>query len=217
MCKAKYTWSEAMSNRCYVSPVRAAASAEKRDAVLKAATDLLRNRNISGFSLEGVAKAAGVSRLTVYHQFGSRRGLLEAVLDEIAKNGRLLRIPKAIASPNPRQALNALIDIFCSFWAGDPAIGRLHEACAIDAEFGDALGARNERRRNVIRGLIGRMELQAHKKTQEATDMIFVLTSSEVYQSLSKMQSNAAVRRILKATCAATLDRLGREGPVATR
>ena len=111
-----------MSNRCYVSPLRAAASAEKRDAVLKASMDLLRKCNISGFSLEGVAKAAGVSRLTVYHQFGSRRGLLEAVLDEIARNGRLLRIPKAIALPDPRDALNALIDIFCNFWAGDPAI-----------------------------------------------------------------------------------------------
>lgn len=120
--------------------------------------------------------------------------------------------------PDPRDALNALIDIFCSFWAGDPALGRLHEAAAIDAEFGDALSARNERRRSVIRALVGHLDSQAsHRRKQEAADLIFVLTSSGMYQSLSRTQSNAAVRRILKATCASTLDRLDREVPMPTR
>lgn len=33
--------------------------------------------------LEEVAKAAGVSKGTIYHRFGSRRGLIDAVVDEL--------------------------------------------------------------------------------------------------------------------------------------
>ena len=77
-----------MSKRLYVSSVREAAAAEKRDRVVEAATRLLRvNVSVASFSLDSVAKAAGVTRLTVYNQFGSRRGLLEAVFDEIARQG----------------------------------------------------------------------------------------------------------------------------------
>ena len=73
-----------MPRRAYVSSVRTAAAAEKRDRVLKAAAKALRqDASIAHFSLDSVAKAAGVTRLTVYNQFGSRRGLLEAVFDEL--------------------------------------------------------------------------------------------------------------------------------------
>ena len=63
-----------MPPRAYVSSVRTAAAAEKRDRVLEAAAKLLReDASIARFSLDTVAKAAGVTRLTVYNQFGSRR------------------------------------------------------------------------------------------------------------------------------------------------
>jgi AcrR family transcriptional regulator len=95
-----------MPKRHYVSSVRAAA-AEKRDRIIEAATTLLReNTSIAVFSLDAVAKAAGVTRLTVYHQFGSRRGLLEAVFDEIARQGGLARIEEAMAMPDPRIGLD---------------------------------------------------------------------------------------------------------------
>src|SRR6266852_8579585 len=87
-----------MSTRPYVSSIRTAASAEKRARVIEAAARSLReDASIATFSLDTVAKAAGVTRLTVYHQFGSRRGLLEAVFDEIARQGGLARIPDAMA------------------------------------------------------------------------------------------------------------------------
>jgi AcrR family transcriptional regulator len=36
------------------------------------------------FSVEAVARQAGVARMTVYYQFGSRRGLLEGICDSLA-------------------------------------------------------------------------------------------------------------------------------------
>src|SRR3981189_1852315 len=113
-----------MPTRPYMSSVRTAAAAEKRARVIEAAARSLReDASIATFSLDAVAKAAGVTRLTVYHQFGSRRGLLEAVFDDIAERGGLNRIPGALAISNPRAALDRLVEIFCAFWNRDPAVG----------------------------------------------------------------------------------------------
>src|SRR3979411_1736085 len=120
-----------MSTRPYTSSVRAAAAAAKRDRVIDAAARSLReDASIASFSLEAVAKAAGVTRLTVYHQFGSRRGLLEAVFDEIARQGGLTQIADAMAISNPRAALDRLGEIFCAFWYLGPAVGRVDEGAA---------------------------------------------------------------------------------------
>src|SRR5438105_2411014 len=141
-----------MRRRSYVSSVRASAAAEKRDRVIEAAAKSLReDGGIASFSLETVAKAAGVTRLTVYNQFGSRRALLEAVFDEIARQGGLAEIADAMAMPDPHAALDRLIEIFCAFWSRDPAVGRLHDAMATDPEFAQAIVERNERRRRALR------------------------------------------------------------------
>src|SRR5712675_2383224 len=107
-----------MPRRAYVSSVRTAAAAETRDRVIDAAAKVLRDdTSVSSFSLDGVAKAAGVTRLTVYNQFGSRRGLLEAVFDDIARQGGLHRLGDAMAMPDPCAALDRVVEIFCAFWS----------------------------------------------------------------------------------------------------
>ena len=77
--------------RPYVSPKRAAA-AEKTKAQVIAAAQRLLEEGEAQMSLEAVAKAAGVTRLTVYKQFGSRRGLLEAVFDDNARRFGITRM-----------------------------------------------------------------------------------------------------------------------------
>src|SRR5260370_12296128 len=85
-----------MSTRAYVSSVRMAAAAAKRDRVIKAAARSLReDASIATFSLDAVAKAAGVTRLTVYHQFGSRPGFLDPLFDQISPPARPARTPQA--------------------------------------------------------------------------------------------------------------------------
>src|SRR5258705_1378406 len=99
-----------MRRRSYVSSVRAAAAAETRDRVIEAASRSLReDASIASFSLDTVAKTAGVTRLTVYNQFGSRRGLLEAVFDDIARQGGVTGIADAMAMQDTRPALHRLV------------------------------------------------------------------------------------------------------------
>src|SRR3981189_161072 len=124
-----------MSPRPYRSAARDDASAVTRRRILGSAARLLRSKRSEGFSLEAVAKLAGVTRLTVYHQFGSRRALLEAVFDDRAAKGGLGRIPEAMRLADPRAALDRLVEIFCAFWSSDAAVGRLHAAAANDPQF----------------------------------------------------------------------------------
>jgi AcrR family transcriptional regulator len=200
-----------MPRRAYVSSVRTAAAAEKRDRVLDAAAKLLReDASIARFSLDSVAKAAGVTRLTVYNQFGSRRGLLEAVFDEIAREGGLHRIADAMTLADPREALDRLVEIFCGFWNRDPAVGRLHDAMATDPEFAEALLERNERRRNGLTVLVERIAGKggSRKARTDAVDTIFALTSYAMFAMLRPGRSAEDACRLVQSACRAALEPL---------
>src|SRR5216684_6405223 len=210
----------AMSSRAYVSSVRAAAAAAKRDRVIEAAARSLReDASIASFSLDAVAKAAGVTRLTVYHQFGSRRGLLEAVFDDIARQGGLARIPEAMAMPDPRAALDRLVEIFCAFWNRDPAVGRLHEAMATDPEFAQALLARNELRRKTVDVLVRRVagRTASRRARHDAVDMIFALTSFAMFALLNRNRPVDDVCALVKSACRSALEPLLPDRPSAAK
>jgi AcrR family transcriptional regulator len=200
-----------MSRRSYVSSVRASAAAERRDRVIQAAARFLREEeSIAAFSLDAIAKAADVTRLTVYNQFGSRRGLLEAVFDDVARRGRLLRLNDAMAESDPWKGLDQLIGIFCDFWGGDAAIGRLHDAMSIDPEFAQALLERNERRRHSLEELVLRMtgDKVPPNAKRDAVDLIFALTSCSMFRMLSSERPPKMVCDLVKATARAAVDRI---------
>ena len=198
-----------LGRKPYVSMLRTAAANEKRERVVAAATQTLReDGGLVSFSLDSVAKAAGVTRLTVYNQFGSRRGLLEAVFDDIAARGRLATIPEALSLPDPSEGLDAIIDRFCEFWSSDEAIARLHDAMATDAEFAIALTQRNERRRKLLQALMKRLapaDLPARER-RDAIDFLHAMTSFAMFRILGSNRSVAAVAQLIKTSCRAMLD-----------
>lgn len=59
-------------------PYAEASRALLRDTVLDAMRDLLGTRDWSAITLSDVARAAGISRQTIYNEFGSRQGLAQA-------------------------------------------------------------------------------------------------------------------------------------------
>lgn len=59
-------------------PYQAAARTLLRDTVVGAVDDLVRSRGWAATTMADVARAAGVSRQTLYNEFGSRPALIEA-------------------------------------------------------------------------------------------------------------------------------------------
>ena len=191
-----------------IRPERQSAALDAReDRVEAAAVRLLRNEpSVGAVSLDAVAKAAGVTRLTLYNQFGSRRGLLEAVFDERAREGGLGRLADAMASADPREGLDRFIEIFCEFWCFEPALARLQAAGSTDPEFAEAIAARNERRREAIGVLVKRMEsaqLVRPDSVRDLTDLLFALTSHAMFNMLRTAERNPEkVSVLIKTTCA---------------
>ena len=187
--------------------MRAATSAENRQRVIQCAICALRDGGIASFSLDTIAKSAGVTRLTIYNQFGSRAGLLEAVLDDIGDRSDLNRLPDKINALDPMDGLDLLVAEMCSFWSSDPAIGRLQDAKALDLEFAQAVHSREKRRLILISSLLGRLHPgQRGVQRRDSADLIFSLTNYATFSTLSRGRSVAAVCKLIQTACRKTLD-----------
>jgi AcrR family transcriptional regulator len=199
-----------MSPRPYRSSRRRAATEGTRVRLLKTASAMLAARD--GVSLDAVAKKAGVTRLTVYNQFGSRRALLEAVFDDMAERGGLHRIGEAMASPDSQAALQQIVLIFCDFWSINlGALWRLHAASATDPEFEESLSARNQRRRRLLSVLVDRMVAGGAKRakvTIELVDVLFALTSVAFFWELTAGgRKTSAAGRLIQTLAADVVQR----------
>ena len=167
-----------VARRSYSLGRREAAAAERRGRVINAARELLADeKGPPGFTVEAVAAAAGVARMTVYHQFESKRGVLEALFDELANRGLVPHLGAMIHQPDPALALDALIDAFSAFWNSDRTVLRRARALAsLDLEIAESVRARDERRQG----------LPAWKPRElgALTDTLHVLTSFETFDGL---------------------------------
>lgn len=190
------------TSRPYASAKREAKAAETRARLIAAATGLLREPGGAALSLESVAAAAGVTRLTVYNQFGSRRGLLEAVLDEVASVGGLLAIAEAMQAADPRETLARMVTVFCGFWSSNAGLTGLYAAAGADPELAQSLTARNARRRELLAVLVARYGDRAPEAQRDVVDLLFALTGFPMYQSLrGEDRSAEAVATLLAPLC----------------
>ena len=181
-----------MSPRPYRLGRRKPAAQRTRARVLRAARELLTARaGAEPFSVEAVARRARVARMTVYHQFGSRRGLLEALFDSFAAGGELpAHLAAAFGRPDPLESLADVVAAFARFWdAGRPWIRRVRALGVLDPELGEAVEARNARRREVVRVLVERLGQRygrpAPGERAQAEALLYTLTSFETFDMLA--------------------------------
>src|SRR5437660_9877993 len=95
-----------------------------RERLIATATRLFAERGYDATSIETVLHEAEVSRGALYHHFGNKEALFEAVLEAVEASIQGAIVAEAIASSDPIQALRA----GCRAWvrmAGDPAIQRI--------------------------------------------------------------------------------------------
>lgn len=200
-----------MSPRPYRMGRRQISADETRARVVAAARELLAaDDGPAGFSIDAVGRRAGVARMTVYYQFGSRAGLLEALFDDLAARAAIGdRLAAAFAEPEALDALAALVAAFAHFWTRDRLlIRRLHALAALDPEIGRGDRARNERRRKALRVILGRLADESGRlgpdAVDEAVDVLHLLTSFETFDALagpdrSPEEVVPTVRRLARA------------------
>lgn len=180
-----------MTPRPYRLGRRQATVDATRARILRAArTLLLARRSPSEFSIDQVARRARVTRATVYHQFGSRRGLFEAVFDDLAARSGIYELQKVFQERDPDRGLARFVATFGRFWSASRLVHRrLRARGAWDAGLDQALAARQERRRMVLKMLVGRLQERHGRPPADALaemiDVLFTLTSFETFDALA--------------------------------
>ncbi len=177
--------------RPYSLKRRQAATDQTRASIVAAARALIVSASgFRGFTIDAVAQQAGVARMTVYYQFGSKRGVLEAVFDDLAARGGMERMAAVHALADPLESLMELVAVFGRFWASDRLLlRRVRALAALDPELEQAVRTRDEWRRNHCRVIVGRLAERYGRPIAEAlddtVDVLHTLTGFETFDTLA--------------------------------
>ena len=171
---------------------RQAVADETRTRIVRAARKLLATKKgVAAFTMDAVAREAKVSRMTLYHQFGSKPAILSALFDVLAEEGGIAAaLPNAFQRPDPLEAIDDFVAAFGRFWSSDRVLYRRMEALAtIDPEVEPTLRARQEWRRKGLSVLVQRLAKGRAAMTPAATartiDILFVLTAFATFDMLA--------------------------------
>jgi len=181
-----------MSPRPYNLGKRSEQIAQSRRQVLEAARALLGEATgYTAFTVDAVAKRADVARATVYYQFGSKVGLLEAICDDLGEIGQLSGLAEAFTNPDADQALDLFITCFGRFWQADRIVmRRLRGLAALDPEVGEVIAARDHRRHEGLGVLVSRFAASGSAPAavgrSQHTRTLLALTSFETFDTLAE-------------------------------
>ena len=173
---------------------RRRAAPASRDKVLGAVYELLADGRFHESSVEDVAERAGVSRATVYQQFGSRLGLIDALCERFDENPALLAI-------RTTESLDEFIELCVAFWASEEAVLRqLYGVAAVDPAAADLVERQRADRRGELERVLGR-------RGRSALPLLLVLTSFEAYEELRRhagLTDRDVVKALKEASARAT-------------
>jgi AcrR family transcriptional regulator len=190
---------------------REASVEQTRARIIAAARDLLASPGLlpTDFTVDAVAARADVARMTLYNQFGSKRGLLEALFDDLGARGLIGPLRAAFMRCEPHEALAEFVAAFGGFWNSERiAIRRIRALASIDPDFEQAVRERDQRRRDGLSGLVDRLIEKDSRPSPAARDdviaLLHTLTSFETFDSLADSQREPArvtalIRRLAEA------------------
>jgi AcrR family transcriptional regulator len=176
-----------MSPRPYRLGKREEVIDQGRRRILDAARELLRTAtSYPEFTIDAVARRAGVVRATVYYQFGSKTGLLEAVCDDLAEAGGMANLARVFTNPTLDAAIQGFITAFAGFWAADRIVmRRLRALAALEPDVGAVIAARDQRRREGLAVLVSRLPGSSGAPAEPTVQMLYTLTSFETFDTLA--------------------------------
>lgn len=205
-----------VKSRSYDASGRRAAAAERRLAVLAAARELMLRDGYAATTVAAIAEAAGVSAETVFKTFGSKPGVVRALVRRGLEGAG--REPAEVRSNRLREHSNG--HQLVAGWAElarevaplvAPLALLLRDAAATDpkarALLDEVERIRLVRMRDNARALIATGDVRPHLRLRDVTDVLFTISSAEVYELLVLRQGWSARRfaRFQRETMAGAL------------
>jgi len=178
------------SRRPYHSLVRRRQAEQTRALILAAARDLFRSSGYAATTLDAIASSAQVSAKTVEAVFGSKRGVLAALVDPLASAGPPRDLVDEIrAAEDPRHRLRLVAELTRrTYEASLPEFELMRGAAAVAPEITAVAQQVESRRRANQARLAAYLQEQGLLRNdlapEEATDIIWALTSYDLYRAL---------------------------------
>lgn len=158
-----------------------------REQILGAAVDLLSERGYSGLTISGVCERADIAPTSLYWHFGSKAGLMEAVIDRIG-GGHIERILASLAEEEgPLERLDRLISVLRELVVTQPlgsitGVAILGEGRHITKDLARAL---QKARRRELKLYTREFEAQLGGPTPHAQSLAIVATACTNYAALT--------------------------------
>jgi len=179
-----------MARGRYRQRQRAEDAARTRQRIIDAVVERLRVAPTEPVAVEKIAATAGVARSTVYAVFGSRAGLFDAVGAQLHERAGYARLVEASHQDDARTALRDGLRAASTMLAADRDIWRaLRSMAQLDHE---AVGGSVQRwederaagMRRIAHQLHAQDRLRPGVSAEEATDVLWVITSFESFDLL---------------------------------
>jgi AcrR family transcriptional regulator len=192
--------------RPYRSRLRAEQAAQTRLRILEASGDLFAERGYGATTIDAVAARAGVAVDTVYATFGTKKGMLSALIDlRVTGSGEGSDVlagegPRALRKvSNQRQMLAGFAaDIVPRIERVRPIDDVMQSAGAIDPEIAELRARMQENRfsklRTFIEWLAANGALRRDMDVDEAATIAWTLTSPEVNRLLRDVRGWSSQR-----------------------
>jgi AcrR family transcriptional regulator len=174
--------------RRYDSARRRDAAARTRARMLGAARRQFAERGYAATTVEAIAEAAGVAPQTFYKAFGSKRGVLFALLDGMPAAADPATLASALASaPDSGRQLALLVDYRLRLYAGSfDVLTAVRAASAQDPDVAAVWREGEDRRRRNHQKLLSswhaRGDLRSGLTRRQADDILWALTGPDVYR-----------------------------------
>lgn len=178
--------------RRYHAPRRVAKAAETRRRILVAAQGRLAPDEWRSTTMSAIAADAGVSVQTVFAVFGSKAGILNALLDDLeATVGSEVLAERLRSATTPHDQLQRIVAFNRRlFELGADLLDVAEGSRAGDAELADHVAEGHRRRREAQRPVVAawaaRGELRPSLGTADAADLLWALTSPELFRLLAR-------------------------------
>lgn len=184
------THGRGVARRPYHSPARRRQAEQTSLRIIAAARELFRTLGFAATTMEAIASSAEVSVKTVEAIFGSKRGVLAAVVDPLASSGPPRDLVDQIrAAEDPRHRLRLVAELAWSAYdASVPEFELMRGAATVAPEIAAvARQVESRRRANQARLITYLREQRVLRKDlapDEAIDIAWALTSYDVYRAL---------------------------------
>jgi AcrR family transcriptional regulator len=186
--------SKTIDKRPYHSPLRQEQALATRQRILDAALALFGANGYGATSIAAVAREAGVVPETIYATFGSKRGMIDALIDLAAPPEVIARLDADwhAKAGDPSAQLEVVAIFSTTFWTRNDDLAAVFRRGTGDADIGDEWASRQSQRRAYFRRLLSEWPASAFRDgldLDRAVDLLWGLNTDEVFHLFVRERS----------------------------